>query len=87
MTSMEYADGTGVMLSFDPLRKLQEIKDSTGTTKIENDEYGRILSVTDGTGKTVGYEWGSMNERLATIYPDGRKAVMLYVPALKSYYK
>ena len=42
---MEYADGTGVMLSFDPLRKLQEIKDSTGTTKIENDEYGRILSV------------------------------------------
>ena len=50
---MEYADGTSVMLSFDPLRRLQEIKDKTGTTKIENDEYGRILSVTDGMGKTM----------------------------------
>lgn len=28
-------------------------KDKTGTTKIENDGYGRILSVTDGMGKTM----------------------------------
>ena len=37
------------------------------------DEAGRIASVTDPYGKTVGYEWGSMGKRTAVLYPDGKK--------------
>ena len=47
------------------------------------DEAGRIASVTDPYGKTVGYEWGSMGERTAVFYPDGKKTVYEYNEAMQ----
>ena len=47
------------------------------------DEAGRIASVTDPYGKTVGYEWGSMGERTAVLYPDGKKTVYEYNEAMQ----
>ena len=73
-----YADGTGVAYSYDALRRLEEVKDSNGTTKIVTDVLGRVLSVTDSFGKTVGYEWGNMNEKRRLVYPDGKEASYIY---------
>ena len=47
------------------------------------DEAGRIASVTDPYGKTVGYEWGSMGKRTAVLYPDGKKTVYEYNEAMQ----
>lgn len=47
------------------------------------DEAGHIASVTDPYGKTVGYEWGSMGERTAICYPDGRRAAYEYNEAMQ----
>ena len=47
------------------------------------DEAGRIATVTDPYGKNVGYEWGSMGERTAVLYPDGRKAAYEYNGAMQ----
>lgn len=73
-----YADGTSVAYSYDALRRLEEVKDSIGTTQIVTDALGRVLSVTDPRGKTVGYEWGSMNEKQRLVYPDGKEASYNY---------
>lgn len=73
-----YADGRTVSLTYNAIRQLEEVKDWLGTTRISMDEAGRVSSVTDPYGKTVGYEWGSMGERTAVLYPDGRKAAYEY---------
>lgn len=73
-----YADGRTVSLTYNAIRQLEEVKDWLGTTRISMDEAGRVSSATDPYGKTVGYEWGSMGERTAVLYPDGRKAAYEY---------
>lgn len=73
-----YADGTGVTYSYDALRRLREVRDSIGTTGIVTDALGRVLSVTDPLGKTVRYEWGSMDEKKRLVYPDGKEASYHY---------
>ena len=78
MTDILYADGKKVSYSYDSLRRLEEIKDSTGTTRIVMDALGRALAITDGQGKTTVYEWDSMNERTRLIYPDGKEVTYDY---------
>lgn len=80
---IRYADGRTVSLTYNAIRQLEEVKDWLGTTKIAMDEAGRVSSVTDPYGKTVGYEWGSMGERTAVLYPDGRKAAYEYNKAMQ----
>lgn len=78
ITSILYGDGNSVAYSYDALKKLKEIQDSSGITSIITDALGRVISVTDPAGKTVGYEWGSMNEKLRLIYADGKEAAYSY---------
>lgn len=78
-----YADGRTVSLTYNAIRQLEEVRDWLGTTKIAMDEAGRIASVTDPYGKTVGYEWGSMGERTAICYPDGRRTAYEYNEAMQ----
>ena len=78
-----YADGRTVSFTYNAIRQLEEVKDWLGTTRITMDEAGRVSSVTDPYGKTVGYEWGSMGERTSVIYPDGRKAAYEYNKAMQ----
>ena len=80
---IRYADGRTVSLTYNAIRQLEEVKDWLGTTKIAMDEAGRVSSVTDPYGKTVGYEWGSMGERTSVLYPDGRKAAYEYNEAMQ----
>lgn len=78
ITDILYDDGKNVSYQYDALRRLQEIKDSTGITRIVTDALGRVTEVTNPEEKTVGYEWGSMNEKLRLVYPDGKEAQYHY---------
>ena len=80
---IRYADGRTVSLTYNAIRQLEEVKDWLGTTRIAMDEAGRVSSVTDPYGKTVGYEWGRMGERTSVFYPDGRKAAYEYNEAMQ----
>lgn len=80
---IRYADGRTVSLTYNAIRQLEEVRDWLGTTKIAMDEAGHIASVTDPYGKNVGYEWGSMGERTAICYPDGRRAAYEYNEAMQ----
>ena len=70
-------------MTYNAIRQLEEVRDWLGTTKIAMDEAGHIASVTDPYGKNVGYEWGSMGERTAICYPDGRRAAYEYNEAMQ----
>ncbi|MCR5157304.1 MAG: DUF6531 domain-containing protein [Butyrivibrio sp.] len=74
VTGVDYSDGKSVRLSYSALGKLEEIRDHLGVTKIVNDIAGRMISATDYSGRTVGYEYGPDNKRTAVIYPDGKVA-------------
>lgn len=78
-----YADGRSVMLSYNPLKQLTEIKDWLGTTSIEVDELGRTKKVTDHNGKEVSYTFGTEGERKSITYPDGKVAEYIYDDSLR----
>ena len=83
MLGTETDNGSSLTYCYNQRGQLEEVKDWLGTTKIAMDEAGRIASVTDPYGKTVGYEWGSMGERTAVLYPDGKKTVYEYNEAMQ----
>lgn len=83
MLGTEADNGSSLTYCYNQRGQLEEVKDWLGTTKIAMDEAGRIASVTDPYGKTVGYEWGSMGKRTAVLYPDGKKTVYEYNEAMQ----
>lgn len=72
ISHIRYADGREVKLSYDALRKLTEIKDWLGITKITKDVLGRAIEVTYPDNRKVSYTYGSSGERTSITYPDGR---------------
>ena len=78
VAGIEYEDGRSVLMTYNPLRQLEEVKDWIGTTKIVNNAFGQAVSVTYPDGRRVGYEYDASGHRTALTYPDGRKASYLY---------
>ncbi len=70
---VSFDDGRSAEYSYGPMGQLKEVKDWLGTLRMEHDAYGRLVKTTDHRGRTTAYEWGSMNERKALIYPDGSR--------------
>ncbi|MBQ7469892.1 MAG: RHS repeat protein, partial [Pseudobutyrivibrio sp.] len=78
VTRVDYADGKSVALSYDELGRLNEFTDWLGTTSIQRDILGRVLSVNDYNNKSVSYYYGKLNERTEIVYPDGRTVDYIY---------
>lgn len=68
---IQYSDGREVMLSYDAMRHLVEIKDWLGITSIEKDSIGRTVGVTYPDNKKVQYEYNSSGQKNLIRYPDG----------------
>lgn len=73
-----YADGRSAEYSYGPLGRLEEVRDWLGVTTMEYDRYGRLVKETGYDGKSIAYEWGSLNEQKALIYPDGSRVEYEY---------
>lgn len=71
LSKITYGDGKEVELFYSPLRKLREIKDSFGVTRIEQDSFGRTVKVTDPENRTIEYQYGTYGERLGMRSSDG----------------
>ena len=76
--SILYSDGNRAELEYTPLRQLAVIKDWLGETRINRDNQGNPVSITNHKGETVHYQWGSMGERQKITYPDGTKVSWKY---------
>jgi RHS repeat-associated protein len=83
LDNITYNNDKQVKFNYSPSHQLANIQDWLGTTQIESDDYGRIISVTDHEGNKVGYEYGSMGERKTLIYPDGTKTHYSYDHCLR----
>ncbi|MEE5990544.1 MAG: DUF6531 domain-containing protein [Lachnospiraceae bacterium] len=73
ISGIDYADGKSVKLSYDALGRLKKLNDWLGNTDIVSDALGRVISVTDHNGRSVGYEYDAAGNRSAVIYPDGHE--------------
>jgi RHS repeat-associated protein len=71
LTQVRYADGRQVHFAYDQLRRLAEVQDWLGITRIERDGAGQVSQVTYPDGKTLGYEWDVMGRCRKVVYPDG----------------
>lgn len=76
--SLQYADGREVMLSYDAMRRLTEVKDWLGITKITKDGLGRTIEVSYPDDKRVSYRYNSYNQRTEVTYPDGKQVRYAY---------
>lgn len=78
LEKLQYADDREVMLSYDALRHLSEIKDWLGTTSIVSDAMGRTKEVTYPDGQKVGYTYSVSGQRTGIVYPDGDTVQYVY---------
>ena len=76
--TVEYADGKTVEYQYDELRNLIRMTDWLGETKIENDEYGRVVNITDHNSNKIGFAYGERGERKAIIHPNGERVDYQY---------
>ena len=83
LDSIIYGDGKEVMMSYDTLRKLSEIRDWTGKTSVESDILGRAVKVTYPDNRFAAYTYGHGGERTSITYPDGRVVQYSYDDVLR----
>ena len=72
VSKIKYADSTEVEYSYDSLRRLKEVKDSLGITRIERDILGRETKVTDHKGRAVSYSYDKVGRKTDITYPSGK---------------
>lgn len=78
LNHIQYADGRGVKLSYNPLRQLSEVEDWLGTTKIKVDALGRTTEITNHQDKTIGYTYNATGQKTGIIYPEGKHVSYAY---------
>lgn len=71
ITGLEYADGRRASFSYDASGNLQKVKDWLGITELTNDALGRLIGITDPSGRSVTYEYNAVNERTSITCADG----------------
>lgn len=83
LETIKYADGCKVTLKYDDLRRLNEVEDWLGNTKIEWGVYKQLKSITDFSGRKVSYEFSPMGNMTQMTYPDGKKVKYSYDDCLR----
>ena len=72
VSKIKYSDASEIEYSYDSLRRLKEVKDSLGITRIERDTLGRETKITDHKGRAVSYSYDRLGNRTGITYPGGK---------------
>ena len=83
LSYIQYADGKEAQMSYDPLRRLKQVKDWLGTTDITYDKLGRVVEVSNHNNHMVRYDWGTGNIKKRITYPDGKEIKYEYDDLLR----
>lgn len=75
---IKWADGKEARYQYSPLRRLNEISDWTGLTRIEYDGQGNPLQITYPDQRTMTLEYDAQGNRKQMRYPDGRLVTYEY---------
>lgn len=73
LVAINYSDPAtpDVTLGYDDAGRRASMTDGTGTSTWTWDSLGRLVTHTNGTGKSVGYHWDLRGNLTAIEYPDG----------------
>ena len=83
LENIKYTDDKQVTLKYDGLRRLNEIEDWCGTTKVEWGVYEHLKSITDYKGRKTSYEFSPMGKLLKMNYPNGKNVKYSYDECLR----
>ncbi len=79
----QFGDGKTIKLLYDPLKRLVQMEDWLGVTRIQADKGGKPKQVTMPGNESISYEWGERGECKGIVYPDGSKVSYDYDEALR----
>ena len=83
LENIKYTDDKQVTLKYDGLRRLNEIEDWYGTTKVEWGVYEHLKSITDYKGRKTSYDYSPMGKLLKMNYPNGKNVKYSYDECLR----
>jgi len=72
ISSIMFPDGKKVMMEYNALNQLVQLKDWLGSTIIKRSSSGMPDYITDHQGNTIQYDWNIYGNRTRTTYPDGQ---------------
>lgn len=75
---LTFSNGYEIKYQYDALKRLSQIEDWLGITRISRDAMGRMTEMTDSAGDKIGYEWDQRGQCREISYPDGKKAIYDY---------
>jgi RHS repeat-associated protein len=70
LVRIDYPDDSEVTYAYDDIGRRTRMTDPLGTTSYVYDLRGRLASVTDANGNTVGYEYDLAGNLTTLVYPD-----------------
>lgn len=78
LSGVKWADGREVSYKYTPLRRLCEVNDWTGRTKIAYDGMGNPIQITYPDERTLTFDYNSSGKRTRALYPDGHQVSYEY---------
>lgn len=78
LAGIDYGDGTKVDYGYDTTGTKLWMRDSSGYTTYDYDEFYRLTGVTDPAGRKVGYQYDQVGAATRLTYPDGRTVAYKY---------
>jgi RHS repeat-associated protein len=81
LAAIKYPDQTGIEYFYDQannLVRMDEQGSALGSAHWSYDALDRLIGQTDGLGRTLGYEYDGVGNRVSLAYPDGRVAKYAY---------
>ena len=74
LQGVKWADGKETSYTYTPLRRLKEVEDWTGTTRMQYSGDGQISQITYPDNRTLLYDYDIQGNRVRTLYPNGAEA-------------
>lgn len=71
LQSVKWADGKETSYSYTPLRRLKEVEDWTGITRIQYSGDGQISQIIYPDNRILAYNYDLRGNRIHTLYPGG----------------
>ena len=78
LKGVKWADGRVASYEYTPLRRLREIQDWTGTTRMKYDGMGNLLEIEYPDKRTLSYIYDGVGNRVQMVYPDGKAVSYTY---------
>ena len=73
VAAIKYSDGREVDFAYDEMNRMIQYNDWNGTSQMEYDEMGKLVTTIDHEGRKLEYKWDQFGRKHEIIYPSGKR--------------